>query len=204
MPDASGPPLRSLHKALSDPLRIRLLEALWVRPRSAKELAPLVEMRPERLYHHLAQLVDAGLAEISEYRPLRGGKVERVYAPTVLEPPEDEATAAELALFLFSMLEATRADIGAACEARSAGATREISLTRASVRLSLSALDALRSDLMSAIQAAQQRGGDGPYVRVLWSVVDLQDRTDPDDVTSSHDGTVSHCGPAVEEGADPQ
>lgn len=76
-----------VHKALADPLRIRLLEALWEMPQSARELADHVDLPPDRLYYHLNHLERAGLIEIAEYRPLARGKVERVYTPAVTEPP---------------------------------------------------------------------------------------------------------------------
>src|SRR2546422_7904212 len=130
------PGLRSVHRALADPMRIRLLECLWGRPQSAKELAEWVGMAPDRLYYHLAQLEQAGLIEIAEYRRLPGGKVERVYRPTPIEPPGDEATPLEYAVFLGAMLEATRADITAARMAKEAGERRESTVQRTTVGLS--------------------------------------------------------------------
>src|SRR6266704_2358817 len=130
------PGLRSVHQALADPMRIRLLECLWGRPQSAKEIATWAGLPPDRLYYHLTQLEQAGLIEIAEYRRLAGGKVERVYRPTSVEPPGDEATPLEIADFLGAALEATRADITAASMAKEAGERREITLQRATVRLS--------------------------------------------------------------------
>src|SRR6516164_84566 len=106
--------LRSMHRALADPRRIQLLECLWARPQTAKELAASAGLPPDRLYYHLAQLEQARLIEVAEYRRLPGGKVERVYQPASVEPPGDEATPLEFAEFLGVMLEATRADISAA------------------------------------------------------------------------------------------
>src|SRR3984957_14654517 len=91
------PRLQAVHRALADPLRIRLFELLVLRPQSAKELAVRVGLRPDRLYHHLAQLEEGKLIEIAEYRPLAGGKVERVYAPTAVEPLVDDASPADVA-----------------------------------------------------------------------------------------------------------
>jgi len=62
-----------------------------------------------QLYHHLTQLEAAKLIEIAEYRPLAGGKVERVYAPTATEPLGDNASPADVALMLGAALEAARA-----------------------------------------------------------------------------------------------
>src|SRR5215468_1160372 len=143
------PGLRSVHRALADPMRIRLLECLWGQPQSARELAEWVGMAPARLYYHLAQLEQAGLIEIAEYRRLQGGKVERVYRPTTNEPPGDEASPLEYAEFLGVMLEATRADITAASVAKEAGQRREIMLIRTTVRLSEANLVTLREHLLS-------------------------------------------------------
>ncbi len=61
---------RALHEALSDPLRARILEALWTRVRSTNELVPVVGMGAKRLDHYLAELVEAGL--VDEYPPHDG------------------------------------------------------------------------------------------------------------------------------------
>src|SRR5215472_12749813 len=94
------PGLRSVHRALAGPMRIRLLECLWGRPHSASSLAEWASLLPDRLYYHLAQLEQARLIEIAVDRRLAGGKVERVYRPTPVEPPGDEATPLEFADFL--------------------------------------------------------------------------------------------------------
>ncbi len=172
--------LRSVHRALADPMRIRLLECLWWRPQSAKELAEWADMAPDRLYYHLAQLEQARLIEIAEYRRLPGGKVERVYRPTPVEPPGDEATPLEFAEFLGVMLEATRADITAASLAKQAGERREIMLTRATVRLSEADLITLREHLLELVRQAQDQSDDeGIWTRVVVTLVDLQDRSQP-------------------------
>ena len=113
-----APRLTAVHRALADPLRVRLYELLVGRSQSAKELAERVGLRPDRLYHHLAQLEDGKLIEVAEYRRLPGGKVERVYAPAAIEPVGDDAAPAEVAVFLTAVLEITQADVNAATEAR--------------------------------------------------------------------------------------
>jgi DNA-binding transcriptional ArsR family regulator len=161
-------------------MRIRLLECLWGRPQSARELAEWVGMAPARLYYHLAQLEEARLIEIAEYRRLPGGKVERVYRPTPVEPPGDEASPLEFGEFLGTMLEATRADITAASMAKEAGERREITLLRATVRLSEAELVTLREHLLSLVRQVQEQPGDqGIWTRVVVTLVDLQDRGQP-------------------------
>lgn len=169
--------LRSVHRVLADPLRIRLLECLWGRPQSAKELAEGADLPPDRLYYHLAQLEQAGLIEIAEYRRLPGGKVERVYRPTPLEPPGDEATPLEVAEFYEAMLEATQADITAASVAREAGQRREITLLRATVRVSEAELITLRERFLELVRQAQEQSDDeGTWTRVVVTLVDVEDR----------------------------
>lgn len=171
------PRLRALHRALADPLRIRLFECLSVRAQSARELAERVGMRPERLYHHLAQLEEAKLIQIAEYRPLPGGKVERVYAPAATESPGDDASPADVALMLNAALETTRADINAATAAREAGEDRQIALARTGVRLNEQHLAELTAAIEGLLRSAQEQpDDDGIWTTVLWTAVDRQDR----------------------------
>jgi DNA-binding transcriptional ArsR family regulator len=166
-----------VHRALADPLRIRLFELLAARPRSAKELAGLVGMRPDRLYHHLTQLEEAKLIEIAEYRRLPGGKVERVYAPADVEPPGDYATPADVALLLNAALETTRADVNAAAQAQEAGEDRRIGLGRTVVRLNEQHLDQLKAAFEGLLATAHDHpDDDGVPATVLWTVIDREDR----------------------------
>ncbi|MFE4823239.1 ArsR/SmtB family transcription factor [Streptomyces sp. NPDC056704] len=165
-----------VHKALADPLRIRLLEALWEMPQSARELADHVDLPPDRLYYHLNHLERAGLIEIAEYRPLARGKVERVYTPAVTEPPSDAANPEEMAEFLGSMLDATRADINAAYRSKQAGGRREVDLHRGALRLTDEALTELRGHIERLATQFGDRDAPGVWTRVVIAVVDLQDR----------------------------
>jgi DNA-binding transcriptional ArsR family regulator len=177
MNERPEPRLQAVHRALADPLRIRLYELLVLRPQSAKELADRVGLRPDRLYHHLAQLESGKLIEIAEYRPLAGGKVERVYAPTPVEPLTSEASPADVARMLNAALETTRADINAASLAKEAGEERVISLSRTGVRLNAQHLAELRAaieDLLS--RAREQPDDDGVWTTVLWTAIDREDR----------------------------
>ncbi|PBC92970.1 helix-turn-helix protein [Streptomyces sp. Ag82_O1-15] len=169
-----------VHKALADPLRIRLLEALWEMPQSARELAGHVDLPPDRLYYHLNHLERAGLIEIAEYRPLARGKVERVYTPAVTEPPSDAANPEEMAEFLGSMLDATRADINAAYRSKQAGGRREVDLHRGALRLTDEALAELRGHIERLATQFGDRDAPGVWTRVVIAVVDLQDRPSPD------------------------
>jgi DNA-binding transcriptional ArsR family regulator len=180
VPAKSPPALRSLHRALADPLRIRLLEALWVKPRSARELAQREGLPAERLYYHLGQMEQAQLVRIAEYRPLPGGKVERVYAATEVEPPGDDATPEDLARFLGAVLQATQADVTGACLAQEAGEDRRMRVHRVALRLTAAQRDELEAHVLKLVGEAQQHQDDqGAWTRVLVAMVDLQDRGKP-------------------------
>jgi len=178
--DSPRKPWHGLHKALADPLRIRLLEWLFEAPRSARELADCAGLPADRLYYHLSQLQHAGLIEVTEYRPLARGKVERVYAPAQTEPPGDDADPEETAALLGSMLQATAMDITAACRARKAGGRREIDLHLGTLRLTDEALAELRGHIEQLTARFADRGADGTVTRVVLALVDLQVRPEPD------------------------
>lgn len=172
-----SPRLRSIHRALADPLRIRLFELLAGRPQSAKELAKHVGMRPDRLYHHLAQMEEAKLIEVAEYRRLAGGKAERVYAPAAVEPLRGDPTPADVALMLNAALETTRADVNAATLAQEAGEDRRIGLGRTVLRLNEAHLDQLKAALEALLLAARDHpDDDGVSTTVLWTAIDREDR----------------------------
>jgi len=176
--DPPRKPWHGVHKALADPLRIRLLEWLFEAPRSARQLADCAGLPADRLYYHLGQLEDAGLIEIAEYRPLARGKVERVYAPAETEPPGDDAGPEETAAFLGSMLQATAMDITAACRARQAGRRREVDLHRVALRLTDEALAELRGHIEQLAARFADPAVGGTWTRVVMTLIDLQDRPD--------------------------
>ena len=169
-------PWHGIHKALADPLRIRLLEWLFEAPRSARQLAGCAGLPADRLYYHLGQLEQAGLIEVAEYRPLARGKVERVYAPAQTEPPGDDAGPEETAAFQRSMLEATAMDITAACRARQAGRRREVDLHRGALRLTDEALAELRGHIEQLAARFADPAVGGTWTRVVMTLIDLQDR----------------------------
>jgi hypothetical protein len=63
------------------------------------------------------------------------GQLERAYAPAAVEPPGSAADPEEMAAFLGSVLEATRADIATAYRAKQDGRRREADVHRSAVRL---------------------------------------------------------------------
>jgi len=167
-----------VHKALADPLRIQLLEALSETPRSARELAECAGLPADRLYYHLTQLEQAGLIEVTDYRRLARGKVERVYAPAAVEPPGDAASPEEMVAFLGSVLDATQADIAAAFQARQDGRRREVDVHRGAIRLTEDALAELRTHIEQLAADCGETCTGGTWTRVVVALVDLQDRPD--------------------------
>jgi DNA-binding transcriptional ArsR family regulator len=173
-------PWHEVHKALADPLRIRLLEWLTEAPRSARQLADCAGLPADRLYYHLSQLEQAGLIEVASYRRLARGKAERVYARAETEPPGDDASPEETAAFLGSMLEATTMEITAAYQAKRAGHRREVDLHRGALRLTDQALAELRGQIEQLAARFADPGADGTWTRVVLALVDVQDRPDAD------------------------
>ena len=169
-----------VHRALADPLRIRLLEWLAEEPQSARQLAGCAGMPADRLYYHLGQLEKAGLIEVASYRRLARGKAERVYARAETEPPGDDASPEQTAAFLGSVLEATAMDITAAYQARQSGCRREVDLHRGSLRLTDQALAELRGHIEQLAARFADPGADGTWTRVVLALVDVQDRPDAD------------------------
>jgi len=177
MSDVPSPRLTAVHRALADPLRVRLYELLVGRPQSAKELAERVGLRPDRLYHHLAQLEEGKLIDVAEYRRLPGGKVERVYAPAAVEPVADDAEPGEVAVFFNAVLETTQADVNAATEARQAGEVRRLALGRTMLRLTEEHFEELRAGIEELLLARQDDPDeDGVWTTVVWTAIDRQDR----------------------------
>jgi DNA-binding transcriptional ArsR family regulator len=181
MPGGRPSEFRNVHRALADPLRIRLLEALWFGPRSVKELAEIVGLAPDRLYYHLRQLEQAAVIEVSGYRPLPGGKVERLYQRAEAEPPAEESSPEEIATFLGAVLDATKADITAANMAKADGQRREVAVTRAALRLTgegLAELHRMLNDVRERFDAPEFTNpeAEGTWVRVLVALVDLEER----------------------------
>jgi DNA-binding transcriptional ArsR family regulator len=65
-------------RALSHPLRLKLLELFAKQARTTKQAAEALGEPPTRLYHHVAALEHAGLVRLRETRPNRG-TIEKYY-----------------------------------------------------------------------------------------------------------------------------
>jgi len=73
-------------RALSHPLRLRLMELFALKPRTTMQAAEALGQPPTRLYHHVAALEGAGLVRLRETRAKRG-TTEKYYeaTPAVLD-----------------------------------------------------------------------------------------------------------------------
>ena len=71
-------------RALADPLRFRMVEALVARELSVAGLAQALDTPVTRLYHHVTLLLEAGLIEEAD-RVKRRGVEERIYRATARE-----------------------------------------------------------------------------------------------------------------------
>jgi hypothetical protein len=161
-------------------------------------LADCTGLAADRLYYHLGQLERSGLIEIVEHRPLPRGKVERVYAPAVVEPPSAVASPEEMAAFLGSMLDATRADINAAYRAKQTGQRREVELLRGALRLDDAGLAELRGHIEQLKSRCGETDGDGVWTRVLVALVDLEDRpVAPEHTRPAKVASANSAAPAV-------
>lgn len=67
-------------KAMADPLRTRIIEAMRDGPRTAKQVAELLGEKPTRLYHHVDALERVGILRLVETRRNRG-TLEKYYEP---------------------------------------------------------------------------------------------------------------------------
>jgi DNA-binding transcriptional ArsR family regulator len=80
------------YKALGDPLRVRILDLIQHQPRTAKQLAGLLERPPGTIGHQLRVLEAAGLAQVVARRLVKG-IVAKYYARTahifLVETPQE-------------------------------------------------------------------------------------------------------------------
>jgi hypothetical protein len=89
------------------------------------------------------------------------------------------------------MLDATRADINAAYQARQAGRRREVDLHRGALRLTDEALAELRGRIEELASRFGNHDAPGVWTRVVITVVDLHDRPSAD--TPSPGGPDDPC-----------
>jgi hypothetical protein len=80
------------------------------------------------------------------------------------------------------VLEATRADVTSACLAKEAGENRRMRVHRTALRLSAAQRDELEAHLTRLLDEAEHdQDDDGTWTRVLVTMIDLEDRNEPED-----------------------
>ena len=107
-------------KAISDPMRLRLLELLTGEPRTVKYLAKVVGVRPNRLYYHVRMLEEHGLVQVTGTR-LVSGIVERHYQATARSYVVGPSLAAGVGVasgMVHQVLDMTRRELDAYMAAR--------------------------------------------------------------------------------------
>jgi DNA-binding transcriptional ArsR family regulator len=145
-------------RALSHPLRVRLLELFAECPRTTKQAAEALGEAPTKLYHHVAALERAGLVRLRETRQNRG-TTEKYFEVTQSQLVakadaavlQDEAAQAAIGVVLFDQAreELVRA-LSSGPEPRTVVAVRGI------LRLSRSEAKRLRKELVALLQRASK------------------------------------------------
>ena len=67
-------------RALADPLRHRIMEAIHKEPLTVAQVASLLDEKPNKLHYHMAELEKNGLVEVAETRQ-KGNLLEKTYRP---------------------------------------------------------------------------------------------------------------------------
>ncbi len=157
-------------KALAEPLRYRVFELLTVEPRTAKQTAGLMGMKPTRLYHHFGVLEKAGLIRKVKTRKKRG-TTEKYYEavaqkveidPDILGTKAISLRSLRSALFqstLEEILDVERAAVDAAQEP-------PVQLYRLKVRSTQAKIQELKDkieELVEISQDASNSDGDTEY-----------------------------------------
>jgi DNA-binding transcriptional ArsR family regulator len=107
-------------RAMADPLRQRIVEALIEASLTTKQVAQQLKEQPTKLYHHVELLEKAGIIKLVETRPKRG-TVEKYYRAVAQSftvdrdlfsnRPESDETAKTLLSIVGGMFETTLAEM---------------------------------------------------------------------------------------------
>jgi DNA-binding transcriptional ArsR family regulator len=110
---AYRPATAAEHKALSHPLRMRILRLCLDEPRTNRELADRLEANPATVLHHVRTLAEHGFLEEQPPRVGKRGAREKPYRATGLSwyLTDDEVPANERQASVLAMIEALRAEV---------------------------------------------------------------------------------------------
>jgi DNA-binding transcriptional ArsR family regulator len=77
-------------RVLTDPLRLRIVEELLDGPRTVKQLAKTLEMKPTKLYYHINLMEEHGLIRVVSTRVV-SGIIEKLYHVRAFSYPMDRS-----------------------------------------------------------------------------------------------------------------
>ena len=157
-------------KALAEPLRYRVFEQLTVEPRTARQTAGLMGVKPTRLYHHFGVLEKAGLIRKVKTRKKRGTTekyYEAVAQKVEIDPDILGTKALPLRSLLAALFQSTLEEI-LDVERAAVDAAQEppIRLHRLKVRTTQAKIQELKDkidELVEILQDASNSDGDTEY-----------------------------------------
>lgn len=159
-------------RVISDPLRLRLVAALWERSRTVKELSTIVHIAPTKLYYHVDLLERHGFIKVDSTRIVSGITEKRYRAASRDIRVDRKLLAAEhpeemLDGLLAAVLDATRTEAersarnGTMLLDADSSSPRAALLSRAQVRLTPQQAVALRAQLDELVARAQTNDPQG-------------------------------------------
>jgi DNA-binding transcriptional ArsR family regulator len=164
-------------RAVSHPLRMRLLQLFAEKPRTTKQAAEELGESPTRLYHHVAALERAGLVRLRETRPNRGATEK--YFEAVANTFTADAQAAAVgrkgarrdhAAMGFVVFDQAREELVHALASGKLEDAEALMALRVSMRLSPKAAKRLKRqllDLVRSLRVNSQRAGEPKARREL-------------------------------------
>lgn len=148
-------------RALSHPLRLRLLELFGEHPRTTKQAAEALGESPTKLYHHVAALERAGLVRLRETRQNRGTteKYFEVTQSQLLAKTDEELLRNEeaQAAMGFVLFDQAREELVRALSTSPRPGT--VVAVRGILRLSRAEAKRLRKELVALVKRASEPGG---------------------------------------------
>ncbi len=157
-------------KALTHPLRQRILERFAQRARTTKQVADELGEKPTRLYHHVSVLERAGLIRLVETRPKRG-TTEKYFAAVAerfeIDPRAFSGEGGKMTIrhpsvaVLESLFENTRGELADLIEHEKIETLAEQALfVRLEVRGDRESIDAARQKLEALVRELQHETPD--------------------------------------------
>ena len=158
-------------KALTHPLRQRILECFALKARTTKQVADELGEKPTRLYHHVSALERAGLIRLVETRPKRG-TTEKYFAAVAkrfeIDPRTFSAEGGRLSIaapsvaVLEGLFENTRAELATLIEREEVDTLAAQALfTRIEVRGDRATIVAARERIEALVRALHEDSRDG-------------------------------------------